>query len=157
MEAIIKIILFLILSLTYLYGSSSCSSGDLCLNRHLSESFSTEPAGIEDPSTQASIVQRFQDMIRVKTISYQDKSKIDVEAFEAFKHVLEKNYPNIHKTCTREFHGDSGILYHWKGRTGGDPVVLMSHYDVVPVNEELWTKPPFDAILENGVIWEEGL
>ena len=155
MEAIIKIIFFLIVSLMPLWAIVVLIRG-LMFKPSYSNSVAVEPVGIEDPSTQASIVQRFQDMIRVKTISYQDRSKIDVEAFEAFKHVLEKNYPNIHKTCTREFHGDSGILYHWKGRTGGDPVVLMSHYDVVPVNEELWTKPPFGAVLENGVIWGRG-
>ena len=29
--------------------------------------------------------------------------------------------------------------------------MLMAHYDVVPVNEENWEKPPFAGILENGM------
>ncbi len=33
----------------------------------------------------------------------------------------------------------------------------MAHYDVVPVNEEDWTKPPFDAVMdENGLLWGRG-
>jgi len=102
------------------------------------------------------IVTRFQEMIQHKTITYRESEKIDRAEFDKFKVMLERNYPKIHATCTREFHGESGILYRWPGKTKGDPVVLMSHYDVVPVNEELWSKPAFSGILENGVIWGRG-
>ena len=51
---------------------------------------------------------------------------------------------------------DRGLLFRWEGKNPGDPAVLMAHYDVVPVEEENWTKPAFDALIEDGVMWGRG-
>lgn len=102
------------------------------------------------------IVKDMQEMLRCKTISYNDPSLIDEAEFEKFRNLLPELYPNVHAVCTRQFMGVNGILYHWKGKNEGDPVVLMSHYDVVPVEEDQWEKPPFDAVLEDGVLWGRG-
>ena len=102
------------------------------------------------------IVKDMQEMVRCKTISYNDPSLIDETEFEKFRNLLPELYPNVHETCTRQFIGVNGMLYHWKGKNEGDPVVLMSHYDVVPVEEDQWEKPPFEAVLEDGVIWGRG-
>lgn len=99
---------------------------------------------------------RFQSLLRVKTVSYNDQSLIDYSAFDAFENTLAEQYPLIHANCEKTKHGTTGLLFRWKGKSDKAPVVLMSHYDVVPVNQELWTKPAFDAILEDDVIWARG-
>lgn len=115
-----------------------------------------EPSGKDVELDKEKIVKDMQEMIRCKTVSYTDASLIDETEFEKFRNLLPELYPNIHGECSRQFIGKSGILYRWKGKMEGDPVVLMSHYDVVPVEEDQWEKPAFEAIIENGELWGRG-
>ena len=41
-------------------------------------------------------------------------------------------------------------------RSGGTPLTLMGHTDVVPVDEAKWTRDPFGAQIEDGVMWGRG-
>ena len=102
------------------------------------------------------IVQDMSELLRCKTISYNDESLIDEAEFERFRQLLPKLYPQVHKVCTLERIGKTGLLYHWKGKNAEAPAVLMSHYDVVPVEEDQWEKPAFEGIVENGEIWGRG-
>ena len=102
------------------------------------------------------VISNLQALIRCKTVSYQDKALEDDGEFEKLLALLPKLYPNVTKTCPMTRFPGRGILFHWKGRNPGDPAVLMAHYDVVPVSEEGWEKPPFDAVLEDGVLWGRG-
>ena len=96
------------------------------------------------------------ELVRCKTVSFYDKSLEDDAEFEKLINLLPELYPNVHKVCTVQFLADRAILFRWKGKKEGDPAVLMSHYDVVPVNENTWQKPPFEAIIEDGVMWGRG-
>ena len=101
-------------------------------------------------------VENLQTLVRFKTISYRDKSKEDDNEFEGLIKKLPELYPNVFEKCEFKRLPDRALLFKWCGAESGKPTVLMAHYDVVPVNEELWDKPAFDGILENGVLWGRG-
>ncbi|MBR5287134.1 MAG: M20/M25/M40 family metallo-hydrolase [Clostridia bacterium] len=95
-------------------------------------------------------------LVRCKTISYADHSLEDDAEFDKLIALLPRLYPGVFKTCVFEQLPDRALLFTWKGREAGDPAVLMAHYDVVPVEEENWEKPAFEAIIEDGVMWGRG-
>lgn len=95
-------------------------------------------------------------LIRCKTISYYGKSLEDDAEFEKLIGMLPELYPNVHRVCSFMQMADRALLYKWNGKKHDAPAVMMAHYDVVPVNEENWDKPAFDAIIENGVLWGRG-
>lgn len=102
------------------------------------------------------IVDRLCRLVRCKTISYRDASLEDDAEFEKLIDMLPELYPNVFKACTLTRLPDRGLLFKWEGKNHGDPAIMMAHYDVVPVNEEMWDKPPFEAIIEDDVIWGRG-
>ena len=95
-------------------------------------------------------------LVRCKTVSYNDKSLEDDAEFEKLISLLPGLYPRVFEVCSFERLPDRALLLRWPGKNSGDPAVLMAHYDVVPVNEENWEKPPFAAVLEDGVLWGRG-
>lgn len=105
---------------------------------------------------EAKIVQDMSDLIKCKTISYQDKSLIDWKEYEKLHELLRERFPRVHEACTLEKIGNTGLLYLLKGKSDQCPRVCMSHYDVVPINEAGWDKPAFEGLVEDGMIWGRG-
>ncbi len=102
------------------------------------------------------VISRFAEMIRCKTISYYEDERIDKAEFAKFRALLRQHYPTVFARCRYEEIGPSGILLSLKGKSVEHPAVFMSHYDVVPVNEEQWTKPAFEGRIEDGILWGRG-
>ena len=101
-------------------------------------------------------IENLRTLVRFKTVSYRDSEKESNEEFEGLINALPALYPKVFEVCEFRKLADRALLFRWSGKEKGKPTVLMAHYDVVPVNEEMWQKPPFEAILEDGVIWGRG-
>jgi carboxypeptidase PM20D1 len=80
----------------------------------------------------------------------------DDREFEKLISLLPSLYPRVFDVCSVRQLPDRALLLRWPGKHHGDPAVMMAHYDVVPVNEENWDKPPFAGIIEDGVLWGRG-
>ena len=96
------------------------------------------------------------EMIKCKTISNLDASLDDQTEFDKFEALLPKLFPGVFAKCSFEKVGNRGLLIHWKGESSDSPSVFMSHYDVVNVEQQDWSKPAFDGIVEDGHLWGRG-
>ena len=118
--------------------------------------------GVEAPVEEAHetlddqrVIESLQKMIQFKTISYKDKTLEDTQAFKAFLTYLKTRYPLIQEAAQTKEVQDTGIYFKIKGLKHDRPVVLMSHYDVVPENGT-WNHDPFSGKLIEGTIYGRG-
>ncbi|GAB3267135.1 M20 family peptidase [Larkinella harenae] len=107
-----------------------------------------------------SAIGRLVKTLQLRTVSYSDYTLTDTTQFEKFLTLLQQSFPRIHRQLQRETFNRYGLLYEWKGRNPAlKPVLLMGHYDVVPViqgTQQLWKKPPFAGLIENGFLYGRG-
>lgn len=105
-------------------------------------------------------VKRLQQAVQFKTISYDDASKIDSTAFLAFHDYLKTSFPLVFAKLKVEKVNNLSLLLHWKGENETQqPIVLMAHQDVVPVEEATrkeWSAEPFSGDIINGYIYGRG-
>ena len=91
-------------------------------------------------------------MVRFDTTSVRDLDQRDL--FLGFHKVLEELFPLVHARLEKTETGGN-LLYYWKGRDSGKPIVLMAHQDVVPASGD-WDRDPFSGDLEEGCVWGRG-
>ncbi len=96
------------------------------------------------------------ELVKCKTVSYNDPALEDEGEFQKLISLLPTLYPRVFDICSVNQLPDRALLLRWPGKSDKEPAVMMAHYDVVPVNEENWDKPPFAAIIEDGVLWGRG-
>ncbi|MGJ0390864.1 M20/M25/M40 family metallo-hydrolase [Microbacterium sp. CGR1] len=104
------------------------------------------------------IAERLAQMIQLPTVSAELEER-GSGPFEDFVTLIAELYPLVHETLTLERHTDFGLLFHWAGigPVAEEPVVLMAHYDVVPVDEsDAWTHPPFAGVISDGIVYGRG-
>ena len=112
----------------------------------------------ETPVTfsQDGAVTALQKLVQCKTISYNDPALEDDGEFQKLIDLLPGLYPKVFEVCSFQQLPGRALLFHWKGKSHNAPAVLMAHYDVVPVQADMWDKDPFAGIIEDGVLWGRG-
>ena len=87
--------------------------------------------------------------IQFKTISFSEEALPDSAAFFGFHRFLEATFPLVHSRLTLEKINTYSLLYKWQGSDPSlKPIILMSHQDVVPVDEptlQQWEAGPFEG------------
>ena len=101
-------------------------------------------------------IRNLQELVRCRTVSYNDPALEDDGEFQKLISLLPTLYPRVFDVCSVRQLPDRGLLFRWPGKSDSAPVVLMAHFDVVPVDESKWEKPPFAAVIEDGVLWGRG-
>ena len=115
-----------------------------------------EVDGTEEQFDRDGAVAALQALVRCRTVSRYTHEEEDDAEFERLISLLPELYPHVAESIPMTRMEDRALLFRWPGREAGEPAVLMAHYDVVPVNPEGWEKPPFDGVLEDGVLWGRG-
>ena len=103
------------------------------------------------------VAERLSRMIQLPTVSAELDSR-GAEPFEDFVTLLAELYPVVHERLELERVTEFGLLFRWAGAAASaQPLVLMAHYDVVPVDEsDAWTYPPFEGRVEDGWVYGRG-
>lgn len=114
------------------------------------------PPPLDAPVDPDGAARRLSALIQKKTVSSREAGGWDEDEFASFRKLLAELYPEAHKILDLEIVAGHSMLFRWKGRKGADPVVLMSHYDVVPANEDGWTHPAFSGAIADGKVWGRG-
>ncbi|WP_045593354.1 M20 family peptidase [Vibrio vulnificus] len=107
--------------------------------------------------------QRLSQAVQFPTISNQDRSDFDEDAFNRYHKFIEQSYPLVHKTLKRELVGEPrpfSLIYTWEGKDPSlPPAIFMAHQDVVPIAQESrdqWEVDPFSGLIKDGYIWGRG-
>jgi carboxypeptidase PM20D1 len=112
---------------------------------------------ISIPKTAA---ERLAGAIRIPTISSEESSDFDAQAFQNLHAHLANAFPRVHSQLQREAVGEHSLLYTWIGANSAlKPILLMGHLDVVPVEpgtEPEWQEDPFSGRIVDGYIWGRG-
>ncbi len=105
-------------------------------------------------------VDRLAEAVRIKTISYQDRDRIDYGALRQFNAFLRRSYPTVFASLSVETVSQYSLLLTWEGSDPqARPILFTAHSDVVPVEpgtEDDWTHPAFAGVVADGRIYGRG-
>ncbi len=112
---------------------------------------------VEGPEEGREYVETLRRLVRIPTVSRPEADATDPRPFENFIEALADAFPLLHERLGQHRIREHSLLFHWESPSSADPVVLMAHVDVVPVDESApWQHPPFGAERHDGAVWGRG-
>ena len=97
------------------------------------------------------------DLIRIRSINPPDPDAPDGELLVARYLARALAAAGLDPEIVEPVPGRGSVHVRLRGDgTGGDPLLLLSHVDVVPAPSERWTHGPFDADLAAGYVYGRG-
>jgi carboxypeptidase PM20D1 len=104
---------------------------------------------LESTTFPEDVFQNLSKALQYETISISEDAIPDSTAFFGFHRFLEATFPLTHAKLGLEKINDYSLLYTWQGSDASKkPIILMSHQDVVPVDEPTlgdWEAGPFEG------------
>lgn len=106
--------------------------------------------------------ERLSQAIAFRTITYKggDPAPDAAQPWLDLHDWMATTYPRVHSNLSLEMVADYSLLYKWQGSDNSlDPIILMAHQDVVPVNSgtlEDWTGAPFAGEIIDGYVYGRG-
>lgn len=102
-------------------------------------------------------IRRLSEGIKIPTVSSYNYEETDFGTFNAFKAWLQSAYPGIYQNMETYTVNEYGLVFIWKGRNSRlDPILFLSHYDVVPAGDDSWDYPPFSGAIAKDRIYGRG-
>jgi carboxypeptidase PM20D1 len=124
-----------------------------------SKQISVDPVAPSDLDKEA-LSQVLVKFLDVPSYSYHDRSEMSAEAFIQLHEILQESFPTAHRILERETVNDLSLVYRWPAHDpSADPILLMSHLDVVPIEASSlsdWTHAPDEPKIADGYIWGRG-
>ncbi len=94
-------------------------------------------------------------LIRIPSVNPPDPPGAELEAAHLVAALLED--AGLRPEVVEPFPGRGSVACRLRGDgSGGDPLLLLSHLDVVPAPADGWTHDPFAADIADGYVWGRG-
>ena len=106
-------------------------------------------------SNKDDIVSKLGELIKIQTVSHEDRNEIDFSKFQEYIDKTKELYPTVFEKCEFTQTKEYAIKLKLKGLSDEKPTVLMAHYDVVPVTDG-WKHDPFLGEVVDGYLYGRG-
>lgn len=97
---------------------------------------------------------QLQKMLQCRTVSV--RGSYDDTEFAKLRGTVAELFPLVHSRMEKLTFSDDCWIYKLQGRDRSRNIMLMSHHDVVDV-DDAWTHPPFGGEISEGRIWGRGV